>query len=346
MIVLDVLGGAFLIFLAVAPLWWCWARQTGECALRDAAVAVRLLDWSGRLGLEPVVPSEGTERNETPEAARRLLETLEGRGFGALAELRAAHAGGVPVRALSHPTTGVVAAVAVPPGEPPRLELYAVDRRDGLVTCLASTQALGPALLSPLGWPAERGSLDRVGTLIDSITTAGLRRPWRQVSAAELLEVFEESHSRDLEATLLRGGPSLEEVSRRARLLDPRVDEEDVQRIHDACHAVAVDRLQELCVRTFLEASGWKAGDWEPVRGRILVVHDAMRTDRLGAYETRYFRPTEALQELLAHERPAGATPRDAFRRLNRALPEGARYEPVGEVRDPVAAELYLAPAE
>ena len=108
------------------------------------------------------------------------------------------------------------------------------------------------------------------------------------------------------------------------------------------------DFYREHLQESWLAAGKTSAGEWERIRSRVQFVHDKLEWEDVmalcGLSGDDGDRTTRQAEQIAPEaERIAAAfPPRTAFARINELLPAERRWQKIGEVSEPIAADLYL----
>ncbi|HUY90243.1 MAG TPA: hypothetical protein VMV10_16010 [Pirellulales bacterium] len=177
-------------------------------------------------------------------------------------------------------------------------------------------------------------------------------KPMESVPPEGFAGYFERAYAESMDWMIARGGPTEAEIRRHCEKRGQEFTPILVTAVR-ARWAAAIDEFyEEQLQERFLAESHVNAARWEQIRDRVVFVHDRMAPARLeNLCEQEYDEDED--DEGLYDTRPAssalagGATsPREVFARWNAALNNGRRYEKIGEVSEPVAADVYLSPEE
>lgn len=162
--------------------------------------------------------------------------------------------------------------------------------------------------------------------------------------------LFESFWAREYDWRIARGGVTEEELRRLAERDGGSISEENVRLIKRQWRqSINAHYFQEL-QQNFLATGRFSAGQWEKLRDRVHFVHDHLDWDELidmcglGA-DDRAADDEHSVEIGAEADRLAAAfPPREAFRRINALQNTKQRYEKIGELSQPVPADVYLAP--
>lgn len=182
-------------------------------------------------------------------------------------------------------------------------------------------------------------------------------RPKVVPTAEGFVARFEKAYADEMDWRNSRGGTTEEEIRAIARLSGESYDEDVIQQTRRMEEARAMEQLGESIRERFLAETRMSASEWEEVRDRLVIVHDAMTQQALEDVFTacewdeddEYDDEHEDGAESDRYPRLDGSperTPRRLFEAFNAALPPARRCRKVGTVSQPVAADLYAAPED
>lgn len=167
------------------------------------------------------------------------------------------------------------------------------------------------------------------------------KKPMRPVSADEFVEFFEQAHAEHMDWRMARGGISEAELRRQYERDGKEFSPIVAGTVRKAWIAVIDQFYQKQCRERFLSDAG-EAQRWGQIGDRLVVIHDQTAPHRLEEL------CDETMQEYIDEEGCPGAAAdgsgalRSAFAKWNAAQADGGKYEKVGEVSQPVAADVYL----
>jgi hypothetical protein len=168
-------------------------------------------------------------------------------------------------------------------------------------------------------------------------------RPLKPISADTFQGDFERAYAEEMEWRNSRGGPSLDEV--RATLGETsdgeEIDEDMVRATHQIQQSQALQGLQENLRKRFLQTANMPPAEWEEVRERLVFVHDRLSPDLVREIFTDYTELEDDEVHILDSEHFSA---RRAFSSANAQLRSDLRFRKLGELTEPVAADVYCAP--
>ncbi|HVW37692.1 MAG TPA: hypothetical protein VHB99_10320, partial [Pirellulales bacterium] len=165
----------------------------------------------------------------------------------------------------------------------------------------------------------------------------------RPVSAEEFVEFFEQAHAEHMNWRMARGGISEAELRRQYERDGKEFSPIVAGTVRKAWIAAIDQFYQKQCRERFLSDAG-EAQRWGQIGDRLVFIHDQTAPHRLEEL------CDETMQEFIDEEGCPGAgdaangsgSLRSAFAKWNAAQTDGRKYEKVGEVSQPVAADVYL----
>lgn len=166
-------------------------------------------------------------------------------------------------------------------------------------------------------------------------------KPMRPVSADEFAKFFEQAHAENMDWRMARGGISEAELRRQYERDGKEFSPVVAGTVRKVWLAAIDEFYQQQCRERFL-SDAREAQRWRQIGDRLVVIHDQTAPHRLEAL------CDETMQEFIDEEGCPGAAAdgsgslRAAFAKWNAAHADGGKYEKVGEVSQPVAADVYL----
>lgn len=166
-------------------------------------------------------------------------------------------------------------------------------------------------------------------------------RPKEPVSAGTFREAFERAYADEMAWRNSRGGPTEQEIRAIAERSGMTVNDEEIESTREAMAWQAAAGLDEALRQRFTETAALPPRQWEVVRDRFLFVHDRLTPKMLADRVEGWLDGDEADEP--TPEFPEGLPAREAFLRLNAGLPAARRFVKIGELDDPVPADVYRA---
>lgn len=127
---------------------------------------------------------------------------------------------------------------------------------------------------------------------------------------------------------------------------EEKLDEKQVeQAYYQSVHTMGVERLHDECIESFKEVTDLSIREWENVQDRCLAIHQHIPSNHLRQFVGEHFEEIAEehlgiLEALIAAEE----TTIEVFRKFNERLPEKLRATKLGEVQEPVYAEIFSVP--
>jgi hypothetical protein len=194
--------------------------------------------------------------------------------------------------------------------------------------------------------------------------------------ADEFPRRFESAYAREMEWRGERGGPSEEEIRAIAVKSGQEPTPEFVGEVKEMWRSQYRYHLDEQLRDAFMEQGGLSAKRWEEVRERLFFIHDRLtESDLMDSLEPAlllelnvqrpggdddgwdedgddengededYDRALEARRDEVRRH-AADLSPRAAFAKMIAAVAPEFRCQRIGELKQPVAADVYLHPME
>ena len=159
------------------------------------------------------------------------------------------------------------------------------------------------------------------------------------IAGEDFKSFFEQAYADEMDWRLARGGPSDAELRAIAERSEEEVSEEVIEATREALTWEYLEQLEEVLRDNFLRECDITAAEWEKVRESLVFIHDKLPMETVTAYFQTWDEEEDA--DPVAPEPPEGATSRQAFRALNEAMEAPRRFELLGRVSRPLAAEVY-----
>lgn len=351
LIIVGAVVTAFALCLLLLTLWLRGlARKLGEKlgeklgGLAELAEKMQGAVPPLRVKLRPVDSVEWID----PEKAAAFTEELKGAEFEEIGDFEL-EPSPVTMRALYHPAEGIHAAVYQHPKAGVWFDLVA-RYEDGEKLTYTNTPDTR----------FERAK-DNIIRFHPGATTQELlsrfraerpAKPAVRVAPEAFPEYFERAYAEGMDWMITRGGPTEEEIRRNCESKGQEFTPALVTAVRSRWACAIDEFFNEQLRERYMSDPGVSAARWEQIRDRVVFVHDRMAPSRLEELcEQEYDEEEDG--DGLYDTRPAGsslavidATPRQVFARFNASRPRDQRYEKIGEVAEPVAADVYLAPEE
>jgi hypothetical protein len=271
------------------------------------------------------------------EANSALVEPLPELGFedAGLYEIREIE--GVRLHAWVNPDQAAIAVVYEHPAAGAWMDF--VSRYDDGTRITFTNTAQGGSLDHQPGHVVERRPGLDPRSLYQEFFEARPERSAIPVRADEFVAVFEKAYADEMDWRNGRGGPTEREI--RAIAAESGFGDDDVLigATRDRMQEQALDDLDATLRRQFSRETSLSVADWERVRDRLVFVHDRLTPERLDEAAAEWVDDVPAPSAVAP-----GESPRAAFAAFNDRLPSGRRFVKLGEVAEPIVAEVYSAP--
>ncbi len=345
------------LFLFVAIVWWWIRRKLGNFG--------ELLASLGGAAPPPfrvsLMPAEAEPDWSDGAAVAAVTGEFEGLGYERIADYLIPEMGDLPARAFLHGSERFYGLVYDHPAAGPIVDI--VSRlSDGTRVTASSAPETGleeppDALIIRLddAETAGDGGVAQIGRLHARLVEE-VKAQARDVAAAEaFVGVFEAAYAKEMDWRIERRGPTADEVRRIAALTDgPEPGADEIQIVQDIWLGAIESFVDEEARTAYLAGGEVSAAQWEEQRERVLVVHEYCSVETrlewlawqmIGDVED----PDDSAHEAALERLGAvfeGRSFREGFREAQALLPVSRRYEPIGTVSEPWAADLYLEPAD
>ena len=349
LIVAGAVGAGLFLFLAL--VWWCVQRE-----LRQVG---QLLASMGAAAPPPfrvsLVPAESEPAWSDPTVIAAASGALEELGYRRIEDYVIPEMGDLPGRAFLH--------------EAERLYAVLYDHPAAGIICdiacalsagmhLTATSAPESGLDQPprsriVHLPRLASDSDDIRRLHERVLAEAGSEARRAVAPEAFVSVFEANYIEQMDWHIERRGPTAEEVRRIAQLLEePEPDADEIQMVQAIWLGAIEEFVDEQVRKAYLAGTALSASEWESQRDRLFMVHEYCSLEtRLDWLAWEIVGEEEdgdgtahggALSDLQASFE--GRTFRDGFRTAQELLPAARRYEAIGSVSEPWAADLYLSP--
>lgn len=120
--------------------------------------------------------------------------------------------------------------------------------------------------------------------------------------------------------------------------------EEELDELREAHETRAYEGLNEALRDRFSQQVVMTGSEWNRVQHRLLFIHDRLTVEQVAALFGEWY--DDRLKDNEARVNPDFTTeaPRPAFARVNAGLPAERQFRKLGEVAEPVPADVYVAP--
>jgi hypothetical protein len=334
------LAVVLVIALLAGAAVWFWRCKIQR--LYGWSLAASILAAPPRLQLTP----SSSDRSRKEERVAQRQAALRELGFTGLGALDVTNVPGLRLFVLHHPPTGMVAMV---------------EERDctGTWSDVMRFDPAGEVILASNAHrhfhfyflPGERRMQKPDAPereLVEAVLAA--ERPLENpppITLEQFIPLLERAYARRMDSLLLDG---FDDADIRRLLRDAgnapeeEISPDDLAQIKRSLQELAYNGLRTACASEFARSNALPAAEWHRSRDRLLVIHD--RTP-LPLLKRRFILEaflTDTLRRSLPRSSGAKLPPREAFAKLNAALPVAQRYKRLGQVDGPVAADIYRAP--
>lgn len=216
----------------------------------------------------------------------------------------------------------------------------------------------------------------RTGTpaaeLLDAVIADRPDKPTVATSAESFPPRFEKSWARDMDWRISNGGPTEEEIRKTFENGIAAESDSEEQMQHAMSTADQLEMVEQIRsmwrdrINEFLEtqlreswivASEVSALDWDRVRDRVIFIHDGLTSDDLAEHLEQYLYANLTTAEEIEYENDeyeriseevtgqlATQLPRAIFSDSVASQTSPKRHEKLGNVSEPVEADVWLAP--
>jgi len=333
---LQVLGLFFLVvvtlLLGIVVMIW-WKVRNAFKGLKGTLEGLQnLVPTPARIHLIPLATPSWQDKAKVEE----LTAPLSGLGF-TLAGSYQVEEGGFELQAWVDTAKAITAVVYEHVVAGIWLDLF-THYEDGTRITYVNT-AQGSGVDHAPGHTVER--FPGLGTeeLYQRFVADRPEKPRRTITAETFVPVFEKAYADEMDWRNSRGGPTEQEVRAVAALSGKPYSEEILAMTRQAMEQNALDQLDAALRERFLEESRIPAGEWEKLSDRVVIVHDRLTHEML---ESTLEEWTDG-EEFPATDGEAGSL-RSHFAAFNEGRPQRQRFRKLGEVKQPIEADIYCAP--
>lgn len=347
LIIVGALVTAFVLCLLIFVLWLRLMmrklRGSFEDQLDDLAEAMERSIPPFRISLQRLPAVEW----QRPDEAARLIEPLRQAGFAEVGSF-AIQPGDIVLVALcrcgdsiygvvyQHPKAGIWLDLITRYQDGTRFT-YGTQRDTLLDRAEHNVMRFHEAL------PA--------GELLSRFLVERPSKPMESMSADDFVGHFEQAYADSMNWMMARGGPTEEEIRRQCERDGKECNPVIVGTIRKVWSAAIEEFYNRQLKERFLADARPSAARWEQIRERLVFVHDRLSPQQV---EDLCHQEFDEENEGEADEAPShsrntlaltdGKSPRAAFARWNAALERQRRYEKIGELGEPLGADVYLSP--
>jgi hypothetical protein len=327
---LQIIGGLFLlVVIAILVGFWLLKRQLkkiGE-AFMDAAGAATTATPT-EIDLVEVINDDWSS---SPKVLRYAKE-LGALGFERGSACRVEQIPGLWVYAMADPMESLYAVIYNHPQAGVWFDIVARYLDDTSITY--SNSPMGHQLDHRPGHDKHYDQSGTPASFLGLCTAAHKGRGLRPATTGSFKTDFETAYREEMEWRNGRGGPTETEIR---RIADGEYDEDTITAAHSLLARQASESLDETLLQRFLEQSTYNAAEWERIRDRIVIIHEKKPLDDVEE-EVSDWAETDCEPPL------DGESPRVYMERINSRLSPDEQFKKLGELSDPVGADVYVAP--
>ncbi len=336
-LILQVLGAILLLMILAVVVFVLTIRAKFRQLFRDLQRHAR---DAATTAIPPRIHLEAAEAIDWDDEERieALVEPLPGLGFEdaglyAFREMR-----GIRLHAWVNPDQSAYAVVYEHPVAGAWMDF--VSRYDDGTSITFTNTSQGGGLDHQPGHSIERRPGLDPQTLYREFLEARPPRPAIPVRAGDFVADFEKAYADEMNWRDGRGGPTEREI--RAIAAESGYEDDDalVGATREPMREQALADLEATLRQQFSRETSLSVAEWERVRDRLVIVHDRLTPEMLNETAAEWVD-----EDLLAPSAVApGETPRETFAAFNVRLPSGRRFVKLGELKEPIEAEVYCAP--
>lgn len=300
-----------------------------------------------RIHLEPL----GSVSFSDQAAADALAEQWRARGLTEILSYTVQEIDGVRLRAFVHPREGYHAVLTEHPKAGSWVE-YVARFQDGTRLGTGNSPSAGAIDLPPhiVSMPAP--GADPL-ELLDRFVAALGDKPRVPITADNFAALYEQGYAEVMDWRNARGGATADEIRRVAALSGKEVDEQTVARTQEVTAERAGEGLNAAVLDAWRAASGLSPAEWSELADRLVPVHDRLTLASVVGQLAIYRRQFQAagfdmIARLTALQEDFGEgaepTTRACVARLMEAIPPEVGFSKLGDLDEPVPADIYLAP--
>ncbi len=336
-LILQILGAILLLIILAVVVFFLTIRARFRQLFRDLQRHAQ--DAAGNLTPPRIHLDEVDAIDwEDEEGIEELLEPLPGLGFedAGLYEFR--EMSGIRLQAWVNPEQAAFAVVYEHPVAGVWMDF--VSRYDDGTRITFTNTAHGGSLDHQPGHSIERRAGLDPRSLYREFLEARPPRPAMPVRADEFVAVFEKAYADEMDWRNGRGGSTEREI--RAIAIESGFVEDDalLEATRERMQRQALADLDATLRRQFSRETSLSVAEWERVRDRLVIVHDRLTPEMLDETAAEWVDEDILAPSALAPRE----SPRETFAAFNARLPVGRRFVKLGEVKEPIEAEVYCAP--
>ena len=367
MLFLQIVGAIFFSMVLVIIFFTFWIkwrlrrafRELGD-SVKEMGATLEALKASGgvppRIHVVPAAEADDPPQFSDPEKEAAYVRPLLAAGFTDLGHYVIEEMPTVAMHGLMNVEQATYALVFEMPGVEVGVVLDLVcGYPDGSSMTYSTAPETG--LERPPGKPIvrETGSTDVAG-LYARYLRERPPGPFLPVSADDFPRKIEKAHAEEQDWRNSRGGASEKEIRRiAARMGGEGMDDFTIQLARHVEATRAASATADAIKERFYASAGWSAERQEEEGDGLLVVHETTPLDEVVATYLEAAEPDidgdawdkwHEGEEASARRLVVDLPPRRAFEMLNARLPTDKQFKKLGEVADPVAADVYRPPPD
>lgn len=290
-----------------------------------------------------LVPLEGPEWKD-PEAVRQPAEVLAKRGFEEVGSFTTREMPFLRLRGFVRSESQSYAVVYEHDQAGVWMDYVSRYADGGSVTF--SNSPKGGTLDQRPGHQKSYYPGEDAVALLDRFLAQRPNRPMLEVSKENFVLSFEKAYADEMDWRNARGY-SEDEIRRTLEKENESVTDEQVQTVRTQMEAEALLGLNRALKERFLEETTLSIAEWEEVRDSLVFIHERVpRAQAAALLDLGLDCEDEKAEESLAARVPAGMSIREAFAQLNAERPAERRHRKLGELDQPIPADVYCSPEE
>jgi hypothetical protein len=276
------------------------------------------------------------------QKVRALVDPLLMRGFKYAGLFEVPEMPGLRMQGVVNTENGAFGAIYEFPKFGVWIDLVYRFADGGGLTCTTNP---GPALDARPGFPKVRQEQQDSLMLYQRLQAE--KPADRQIVIIKIEDfapIFEKAYADEMDWRAAKGGASADEIRVVAQSGAHKDASEATLSLAQKIHAAQQLRnLDESLRERFAAEQHIAETEWKAMQKRVIVIHDRLPADRIRGQFERLSKVT-GLELKLPDNNPASST-REQFAALNSSLPDGKRFEKLGEVRiDPITADVWRGP--
>ena len=359
MLFLQIVAALFVSMILVIVVFWFWLKWRLRRAFKELGESVKEMGEAfqalkSAAGTPSRIHARATAPQPFDDAAkeRSIVAPLLAAGFTDLGSFGIDEMPPLKLRALMNVQEAAYAVAYEMPGPGVWLDLCC-RYPDGTSMTYSTSPETG--LERPPGKPIVRDRNDDAAALYHRFLEERPPGPFEPVSAEAFIPRLETAYAEEQDWRNSRGGVSEQEIRRIASRQGEPVDDFTIQLARQVEAARAAAATADAIKERFFAGAGWSESQREKLGDALLVVHERTPSDQVvetylaaadHGLEGEAWDDWHERESADARRETADLSPRRAFEALNARLPAEKRFEKLGEVSDPVPADVYRPKAE